>query len=131
MSAQHRKRLLCCRIISALLAGQGSLASQLAQVRGEADSLNFALLQEYCYGLCRWYQRLDAWSRDLLDKPLRAKDRDLHCLILLGLYQLFHMRTPAHAAVSETVDAVTALGKPWARGLVNAVPRKAQREEAA
>ena len=130
MSGKQRERLLCCRIVAALLSGQGSLASHLAQARSEGVVVNFALLQEYCYGLCRWYQRLDAWSQDLLDKPLRGKDRDLHCLILLGLYQLFHMRTPPHAAVSETVEAVSTLGKPWAKGLVNVVLRKAQREEA-
>lgn len=128
MSSTQRERLLCCRITAALLEGQGSLASHLATARATEAELNHALLQEYCYGLCRWYPRLDAWSRDLLDKPLRSRDRDLHCLILLGLYQLFHMQTAAHAAVNETVEACVALGKPWAKNLVNAALRKAQRE---
>jgi len=127
VSSSYTERLLCCRIMGELLKGRGSLASHLGLARQEHPALNFALLQEYCYGLCRWYHRLDAWSASLLDKPLRKKDQDLHCLILLGLYQLFHMRTPAHAAVNETVAAAVALDKAWAKGLVNAVLRNAQR----
>lgn len=127
MSNNNAERLLCCRIMDELLRDRGSLASHLGTARQEQPSLNFALLQEYCYGLCRWYHRLDAWGTSLLDKPLRKKDQDLYCLILLGLYQLFHMRTPAHAAVNETVAAVVALDKAWAKGLVNAVLRNAQR----
>jgi 16S rRNA (cytosine967-C5)-methyltransferase len=51
-------------------------------------------------------------------------------LLLLGLYQLGYMEIPPHAAVSETV-AVTALlkNKSWARGLVNAILRRFQREK--
>jgi 16S rRNA (cytosine967-C5)-methyltransferase len=124
------ERLLCCDIIGKLLAGQGSLASQLHAELRQLPGLNFALLQEYCYGLCRWYGTLDCWAGQLLDKPLRRKDQDVHCLILLGLYQLFFMRTPAHAAINETVAAAARLGKPWAKALVNALLREAQRSEA-
>ncbi len=41
------------------------------------------------------------------------------------------MRVAAHAAVKETVEAVSVLGKGWAKGLVNAVLRRALREESA
>ena len=46
----------------------------------------------------------------------------------MGLYQLFHTRTPAYAAIDETVQAARSLGKPWAQGLVNGVLRNAQRK---
>ena len=49
-------------------------------------------------------------------------------LLLTGLYQLLHATTPEHAAVSETVEAARALGRPRAAGLVNAVLRRFQRE---
>ena len=42
----------------------------------------------------------------LLDKPLKDKDRDLQGLLLCGLYQLESTRIPDHAAVSSTVAAV-------------------------
>ena len=65
----------------------------------------------------------------LLQKPLKAKDFDLYCLMAVGLYQLKFSRIPAHAAVSETVNTVSTLAKPWARKLVNAVLRNYQRTD--
>jgi 16S rRNA (cytosine967-C5)-methyltransferase len=55
----------------------------------------------------------------------------VHALLLCGLHQLRSMRMPAHAAVAETVNAVALLGAHWARGLVNAVLRRYQRERRA
>jgi 16S rRNA (cytosine967-C5)-methyltransferase len=49
-------------------------------------------------------------------------------LLLVGLYQLLYMRVAAHAAVQETVEAAQALNKGWAKGFLNAVLRRAQRE---
>ncbi len=80
-----------------------------------------ALAQEMCYGVLRWHLRLDALARRLLSSPL--KDSEVHCLLLLGLYQLIYMRVAPHAAVDTTVAASQALGKPWAKGLVNAILR--------
>jgi 16S rRNA (cytosine967-C5)-methyltransferase len=40
------------------------------------------------------------------------------------------MRLPEHAALSETVNACSALGKPWAKGLINASLRNYQRNQA-
>ncbi|HEC13693.1 MAG TPA: 16S rRNA (cytosine(967)-C(5))-methyltransferase RsmB [Acidiferrobacteraceae bacterium] len=96
--------------------------------RTRADLYLFPRLREMVFGTLRWYGLLDALSRALLDRPLKAKDADLHALILVGLYQLREMRLPAHAAVDETVAAVMPLGKPWAKGLVNALLRRYQRQ---
>ncbi len=91
------------------------------------DARDQAFLQAICYGVCRWYFRLDAIARLLLDKPLKAKDQDIYSLILVGLYQLIEMRVPAHASVAETVGATKEFKKIWAKGLVNAVLRNYQR----
>jgi len=77
----------------------------------------------------RWYPRLDALLLQLLERPLKAKDGDLRALILMGCYQLRYMRVADHAAVTETVEAARALGKPWAAGLVNGLLRRFQREQ--
>lgn len=129
MAQLRDERLLYCEILGKVLARQGSLASYLTAELRQRQGVNFALLQEYCYGVCRWYGTLECWAGLLLEKPLRKKDADVHCLVLLGLYQLFFMRTPAHAAINETVAAAASLGKPWAKGLVNALLREAQRTE--
>jgi 16S rRNA (cytosine967-C5)-methyltransferase len=49
-------------------------------------------------------------------------------LMLVGAYQLHYSDKPDHAAVNNTVNACPILGKPWARGLVNGVLRKVQRD---
>jgi 16S rRNA (cytosine967-C5)-methyltransferase len=87
-----------------------------------------SLLQEYCYGVLRWYFRLEAISGLLLRKSFKSRDADIHYLLLLGLYQIIYMRVPDHAAVNETVAAVRSLKKNWASGLVNAVLRSFQRD---
>lgn len=94
----------------------------------KTDLYPFSRLREMVFGTLRWYSLLDALGRALLDRPLKAKDADLHALILVGLYQLREMHIPAHAAVAETVAAVVPLGKPWAKGLVNALLRRYQRQ---
>lgn len=88
-----------------------------------------ALTQELCYGSLRWWPRLTLIISQLLQKPLKPKDQDIHALLIIGLYQLEYMRIPAHAAVSETVTATNVLGKQWAKGLVNGILRTFQREQ--
>lgn len=88
-----------------------------------------ALCQEFCYGVMRWQIRLQALVELLLQKPLRERDADIQCLLLLGLYQLIYLRIPPHAVVSETVQTTHSLGKAWAKGLVNGVLRRFQREQ--
>ena len=65
----------------------------------------------------------------LLEKPLKSKDRDLFHLLLVGAYQLLHMKLPAYASINETVSACSLLGKNWAKGFINAVLRKVDRRK--
>ena len=88
-----------------------------------------AYLQELCYGSIRWGWRLLALSEHLLSKPLKDKDADIHCLLLVGLYQLIYLRTPSHAAINETVQATRKLRKNWAAGLINACLRQYERDK--
>lgn len=83
-----------------------------------------AFLQALCYGVLRYYLRLQWVIRSLLQSPLKLKDFDVLMLLYVGLYQLMELNTPPHAAISETVEAAKLLKKPWAAaGLVNAVLR--------
>ena len=84
-----------------------------------------ALIQALCYGVCRYYHRLDFILNRLLDKPI--KDSSVRILVLLGLYQLAFMRIKEHAAVAESVGA--AGRKTWAKGLINALLRRYLREK--
>lgn len=76
-------------------------------------------IQELVYGVCRWYGELNGVAETLLRSPIRNKDRVVHFVLLIGLYQLRHIDTAAHAGVAETVSACKQLDKQWAKNLVN------------
>lgn len=122
-------RRIAARILSHVIHGGQSLTAALEQQLPESISAqDKALLQAICYGVVRHYFELHQHLGQLLSKPLKAKDSDIECLILVGLYQLQYMRIKAHAAVAETVAACK--HKPWAKSLVNAVLRQFQRDDA-
>ncbi|MFZ1569123.1 MAG: 16S rRNA (cytosine(967)-C(5))-methyltransferase RsmB [Thiolinea sp.] len=88
-----------------------------------------AWVRNVCFGAIRWHGRLGAILRELLDKSIKSADKDIECLLRLGLYQIIYQRTPDHAAVSETVQATRALKKVWAGSFVNGVLRRFLREQ--
>jgi len=121
-------RATAARIIQQVVGGR-SLSEELNRQLDKAQSDQRPLIQELCYGVMRWYPHLIALTGQLLERPLKPKDGDVQALILLGCYQLLHMRVADHAAVTETVEAAKVLGKPWAAGLINGVLRRFQREQ--
>ena len=64
----------------------------------------------------------------LLDRPIKANAAEVRDVLRLGLAQLLFLGTPAHAAVNTSVELVAARGHSFAKGLVNAVLRRAGRE---
>ena len=117
------------RVLSQVLTRRRYLDVALEEQRRTGEvPFEGALLQELCYGTLRWYHQLAGVAALFLTRPLKAKDSDVHALLLLGLYQLRHTRVAPHAAVDATVEAVGALGKPWAKSLVNACLRAYSRE---
>ena len=121
-------RLAAVRALTPVFAGKASLASSLPTQLERVSERDKGLVQELAFGTARWQPRLYALALALLSKPFRKADQDVEALLLVGLYQLLYTRIPAHAAISETVGCATALKKPWAKGLLNAVLRRAQRE---
>ena len=122
-------RAAAAQVISQILGAKGSLSSLLPTISTKIADNDRALLQELCFGTCRFYPQLHAYTECLLDKPLRAKDADVQALLLLGLYQLLHTRIPDHAAIGETVEVTRDIKKPWATKLVNGVLRSFQRDK--
>lgn len=129
-------RAIAASILADLDAGKGSLGSHLAALKTRTRSkhselADAGLLQEILYGCCRWYHILEYLTNQLVSKPLKRKDCDLKCLLIVGLYQLRHLSTPEYAVLNETVAAATVLGKGWGKPLVNAVLRNYLREKQA
>lgn len=108
-----------------------SLTEVLTKQQQKVADKDQALLQEMCFGCTRYFSSLDAITQQLLTKKLKGKQRVFHYLIIVGLYQINHMRTPAHAAVAETVQGVVALKAPGLKGLINACLRNFQRNQQA
>lgn len=123
-------RLLAMEVLKCIQEDQGSLSTLLHEISSKNPDANLSLIREYTYGVCRWFHRLNFFLSQLIEKPLRKKDLDVHSLLLLGLYQLYYMRTPDHATINETVELTRKIKKDWARKLVNGVLRSAQRQQA-
>lgn len=118
-----KPRAQAALIVAAVLGRGRSLSAELDAYQG----LERPLVQNLTFGVMRTLGGLQSVLDGLLQKPLKAKDLDIRCLLLLGLYQLFGMRVPDHAAIGETAEAARDLGKTWAVGLVNGLLRNAQR----
>ena len=124
-TTQINVRVLATEVLTRVLKEQLFLDISLNRVLSRmTDPRERSLIQELCYGVLRWLPRLQRVLAQLLEKPVRRRDLDVNCLLLLGLYQLEHTRIPDHAAVTETVAATRILGKPWASALVNATLRR-------
>jgi 16S rRNA (cytosine967-C5)-methyltransferase len=116
--------------LAAVLNGKASLNSALPREMEKVEGRDRGLTQDLAFGTARWEPRLSALAERLLQKPFKAADADVQALLLVGLYQLLYTRIPPHAAIGETVGCADKLKKPWAKALLNAVLRRAQRESA-
>lgn len=125
--AAKSSRAVAAKVLHSLQGGSsGSLSNLLDDYRERPD---FPLLQELCFGACRWYPALDTLLAKLLSKPLKKKDGDVRCLLILGLYQLRELDIADYAVINESVEASRGMKKPWAAALVNAVLRNYLRQK--
>jgi 16S rRNA (cytosine967-C5)-methyltransferase len=118
------------------LAAVRILGEVLDQRRGQGpewddgdtlDTRDRGFARHLALGVLRWLTPLEWMAGQLLNRPLKSRDRDIERLILIGLFQLWKGGTQPHAAVHATVEAARELGKDWAAGLVNAILRAFQR----
>ena len=75
-------RAAAARSIRAVSAGE-SLETALDAYRAHPEQ---ALIFELCYGVLRHWFSLSEWLDSQLRKPLRKKDLDVYCLMLVGTY---------------------------------------------
>jgi 16S rRNA (cytosine967-C5)-methyltransferase len=104
--------------------GERFVDAILAQLLGESRLLppDRAFAFDLVYGILRNLTLLDFWIGLLRKAKLDKRARDL---TRLGLYQLFLLRIPPHAALHATVQ----LASTGQRGLINALLRSAQRRQ--
>ncbi|WP_116475281.1 16S rRNA (cytosine(967)-C(5))-methyltransferase RsmB [Zobellella maritima] len=124
-----KTRATAAKIVHQVINQGQSLSSLLPLYLPQMAPKDRGLLQELCFGTLRWYSRLDAIGKQLMEKPLKGKYQPIHALILVGIYQLLYTRVPGHAALSETVGACKLLKGEAFKGMVNGVLRNVQRRQ--
>lgn len=91
-----------------------------------------ALYTVLVYGVTERRTTLDWLIGYFGSRPAGKLDRDVLCLLRLGLYQIFYTdRIPDHAAVYETVELSKSVCRNWraVTGYINAVLRSALRQK--
>lgn len=117
---KNTDRLQALRILLSLLKQKTPLSHLLA-----AHPQLSPLGKDICFGVCRYYYRLEALADSLLQK--RPKPLEVWVVLLMGLYQLHYTRQPDYAVVKETVTLLEHQKAGWAKALVNAVLRHSAR----
>jgi len=112
------------RAICSIVLNKQSLTDGIFPVN--SDDLSYA--KSLTFGSIRFYHHLNDIITPRLKRPVEKKNLDIHCLLILGAYQLIHSDTPIHAAINETVDVADVIGKPWAKGFINAILREIDRD---
>ncbi|MFT5139648.1 MAG: 16S rRNA (cytosine967-C5)-methyltransferase [Lysobacterales bacterium] len=127
-SGPANARLAALNAISAVLDDQQSLSDHF-QATSSLEPRDQAFARHLSYGVLRWLTALEWLTDQLLNKPLKRKERDIRRLVMIGIFQLWKDATADHAAVHATSECARQLGKPWAVGLINALLRRFQREQ--
>lgn len=116
-------RAQATRVVDAVVRDGRSLDAALVAAEERLPRSEHALLRMLCFGTLRFHWSLCAVLEACLAKPLKRRDRIVHSLLAVGVYQLYETRIAHHAAVSLTVEAARLLKRPALKGLVNGVLR--------
>lgn len=129
MKKQTNLRSLAAQLIERVVDKGESLSAVLPDAQKKVSDKDSALLQEICFGVLRTLPQLEGLISKLMARPMTGKQRVLHYLIMVGLYQLQYTRIPPHAALAETVEGAEVLKRGNLKGLINGVLRQFQRQQ--
>ncbi|MDM5316586.1 16S rRNA (cytosine(967)-C(5))-methyltransferase RsmB [Fictibacillus sp. b24] len=92
-------------------------------------SVDKGLLTNIVYGTIQRKNTIDFYLEQLLNKPIKKKDRWVLTLLRLSIFQMLYLdRVPDHAIIHEAVEITKQRGNQGLAGLVNGILRKLQRE---
>jgi 16S rRNA (cytosine967-C5)-methyltransferase len=118
-------RAIAARALSRVLRSRAPADAILARKAAGLAGRDRRLLAELVYGALRWLRRLDHVIERAASRPLAGIDPALLDTLRVGAVQLLALeRIPAHAAVSEAVEATRRERGRGAAGFVNAVLRR-------
>ncbi|MGB0287680.1 16S rRNA (cytosine(967)-C(5))-methyltransferase RsmB [Aequoribacter sp.] len=119
-------RLSAVQAVSQVLTGHAIRVSDFDQ---GLDPQQKAFAHQLAQGTINALPRLSGLLNQLLSKPIKPKEAEVHAILLTGLYQIEYMRTPDHAAVNESVNLAKKLKRTWAIKLINGCLRRFLREQ--
>ncbi|MEX3022746.1 16S rRNA (cytosine(967)-C(5))-methyltransferase RsmB [Kluyvera sp. STS39-E] len=122
-------RSMAAQAVEQVVEKGQSLSNVLPAMQQKVGDKDKALLQELCFGVLRSLSQLEWIIKQLMERPMTGKQRTVHYLVMVGLYQLLHTRIPPHAALAETVEGAVVIKRPQLKGLINGVLRQFQRRQ--
>lgn len=129
-SPPRNPRAIALRLLQAVLNDGRPLDEALDKQPGLAglEPRDRAFARTLVATTLRRLGQIDALIAHCLDRPLKRKLSEVQNLLRLGACQLAFLGTPAHAAVSTSVELATSQQTAGYRGLINAVLRRLDRE---
>ena len=94
MKKQRNLRSMAAQAVEQVVEQGQSLSNILPPLQQKVSDKDKALLQELCFGVLRTLSQLDWLINKLMARPMTGKQRTVHYLIMVGLYQLLY--TPFH-----------------------------------
>ncbi|MEC8956633.1 MAG: transcription antitermination factor NusB, partial [Pseudomonadota bacterium] len=89
-----------------------------------SDQQEKSIFKAICYGTIRFHWELKNKIYQLVERPIRNKDRIIEILLETAIFQIESMRIPHHAIVSQTVEATKLLNKKNLSAFVNGILRE-------
>ncbi len=127
---QIKTQLIAVSVVSKVLAGSSLTAVLLEcwQQHATLSGQQKGAIQDFSYGVLRFYGQLSEILAILLSKP--PQDKKIYYLLLISLYQLLYSKLPAYTIVNQAVAASRTLTRSIKiQGLVNAVLRNFIRQK--
>ena len=119
-------RLLAWQVFRSVQQGESyshiTLPAELSQ--SGLDARDKAFITELVYGSLRMQGHSDYAISQVSNRDIDSLDSDLLDVLRFGAYQILHMRTPAHAAVSANVELARKVIGESKASFVNALLRK-------
>ena len=93
---------------------------------GSLSRQDKAFVSKVFYGTIERKITLNYILQRFISKPLKKLDKEVLAIMQSALYQMLYMNSvPSHAAINQAVSLCPSFRKTSAKGLVNAVLRKA------